>query len=257
MMLTPSLIWELTKRDFSEQFAGSNLGTTWAVICPVVNLIIYTIIFGQVMGTRLPGHSGIYAYGVYVTVGLVPWIAFQNSLSRSTSVFVDKKPVISKVKTSLPALLIYISLSESITFIITMSLFMLFLLLTGYSFRINLLLVPFIYFLQQLFAFGFGLLAATLNVFIRDLKQLVGIVLQLWFWFTPIVYVRDILPGTVKSLIRFNPAYVIVESYQRIFVFNEEPAYRALIIMTVVTHLIIFASYAAFRALERDVRDFL
>jgi len=256
-MLNLSLIWELTKRDFTEQFAGSALGMTWAVICPVINLVIYTIIFGQVMGARLPGNSGVYAYGVYVTVGLVPWIAFQNSLSRSTSVFLDKKAIISKVRTSLPALLIYISLSESITFIITMSLFLLFLILTGYPFRINLLLVPFIYFLQQLFAFGVGLLAATLNVFIRDFKQLIGIVLQLWFWFTPIVYVRDILPDAIKSLIRFNPAYVIIESYQRIFVFNLEPAYRTLIIMTVVTHLILFGSYAVFRALEKDVRDFL
>ena len=230
---------------------------TWAVICPVINLAIYTIIFGQVMGARLPGHSGVYAYSVYVTVGLVPWMAFHNSLSRSTSVFLDKKPIISKVRTSLPALLIYISLSESITFIITMSLFLIFLLLTGYSFRMNLLLIPFIYFLQQLFAFGVGLLAATLNVFIRDFKQLIGIVLQLWFWFTPIVYVRDILPDAIKSLIRFNPAYVIIESYQRIFVLNVEPAYRTLIIMTVVTHLIIFGSYAVFRALEKDVRDFL
>jgi lipopolysaccharide transport system permease protein len=187
----------------------------------------------------------------------VPWTAFQNTLARSTSVFLDKKPIISKVSTSLPALLIYISLSETITFIITMSIFLLFLLLTGYSFQTNLLLVPFIYFLQQLFAFGVGLLAATLNVFVRDFKQIIGIVLQLWFWFTPIVYVRDILPEAIRSLIRFNPAYVIIESYQRIFVFNEEPAYMALIIMTVVTHLIIFGSYVVFRAIERDVRDFL
>lgn len=256
-MLNLSLIWELTKRDFTEQYAGSALGMTWAVVNPLINLAIYTIIFGNMMGGRLPGRSGMYAYSVYVTAGLVPWIAFQNSLARSTSVFVDKKSIISKVGTSLPALLIYISLSETITFLITMALLFLFLLLSGYSFRMDLLLIPFIYLLQQLFAFGIGLLTATLNVFIRDFKQLVGIVLQLWFWFTPIVYVSNILPGAVRNLIRFNPAYVIIESYQRILAFNREPAYNKLIIMTVLTHLIIFASYAIFRALERDVRDFL
>jgi lipopolysaccharide transport system permease protein len=209
------------------------------------------------MGAQLPGKSSIYAYSIYVSVGLLPWVAFANSISRATSVFLDKKPLISKIPLSLPSLLIYIILSETITFIIAIVFFFGFLFFTGYNFNSNLMLLPYIYFLQQLFAFGFGLLAATFTVFIRDLKEIIGIVLQFWFWFTPIVYVREILPEAVKKIIMYNPAYIIIEAYQRIFVFNDAPSYKSLITLTILTHCLIFIAYVLFRRLEKDVRDFI
>jgi lipopolysaccharide transport system permease protein len=256
-MLNISLVIELTKRDFSERFAGSILGSIWALIWPLVNLFVYIIIFGKLMGGRLPGKSEFYSYSLYLTVGLLPWTAFSNSISRSTSVFLDKKHLISKIRLSLPSLLIYIILSETITFVISMLLFFIFLFFSGYAFHTGIMLVPFIYYLQQLFAFGFGLLAATMTVFIRDLREVVGIFLQLWFWFTPIVYVSDILPDTIKKIIVYNPAYIIIDAYRCIFVYNEAPAFVSLIVLTVITHIIILIAYMAFRSLEKDVRDFL
>ncbi|GKT10732.1 ABC transporter permease [Desulforhabdus sp. TSK] len=256
-MSRASLIWELTKRDFSEKFAGSVLGFVWSLILPIVNLVIYMLIFGKIMGGRLPGKSDIYAYGVYVTVGLVPWMAFVGSISRASNIFLEKRNLISKVSIPLPSLLVYVNLAEAITFMISMGFFFIFLFFTHHKFDMNMLLVPFLFYLQQLFAFGFGLLAATLTVFLRDIKEVITLTLQFWFWFTPIVYVRDILPDAVKSILPYNPAYVIIESYQRIFVFGTDPNYQALIVMTLCTHLLLFFSYWTLRALEKDVRDFL
>ena len=98
---------------------------------------------------------------------------------------------------------------------------------------------------------------ATLTVFIRDLKEIVGIILQLWFWFTPIVYVREILPEFVRRIMVFNPAYIFIESYQRIFVFNDIPSVKSLLLLAVLTHLMLGLAYLTFRFLEKDVRDFL
>jgi lipopolysaccharide transport system permease protein len=256
-MFSPVLLWELTKRDFRERYTGSLLGSLWAIIWPLVNISIYIIIFGKMMGARLPGKSNVYAYGIYVAAGLFPWAALASSISRSTSVFLDKKHLISKIKISLPSLLLYINLSETITFLISMFLLYVFLLLNDFSFNQNLLLLPFIYYLQLLFAFGFGLMAATLTVFIRDIKEFVGVILQLWFWFTPIVYVPEILPDFVRRLMIYNPAYVIVDAYHHLFVLGGDPPYTSLIVLTIITHLIICGSYVLFRTLEKDVRDFL
>jgi lipopolysaccharide transport system permease protein len=256
-MFTLSLVFELTKRDFSERFAGSVLGSLWALIWPLVNLIIYLIVFSRVMGARLPGVSDVYAYGIYLAAGLIPWTAFSGSISRSSSAFLDKKHLISKLRISLPSLSLYIMLSETVTFVFSMIFFFVFLFFTDYRFNTNLLLIPFIYYLQQVFAFGFGLLAATLTVFIRDLKEIIGVILQFWFWFTPIVYVREILPDFVRSIMIYNPAYVIIESYQRIFVFMDSPSYKSLILLTLLTHFLVLISYLTFRSLEKDVRDFL
>ena len=255
--LSANLVWDLTKRDFSERFAGSVLGSVWAFIWPLVNLFIYIVIFGKLMGGRLPGSSDIYSYSIYLSVGLIPWTCFAASISRSSSVFLDKKNIISKIDISLPSLLVFINLSEAITFAISSIFLFGFLLATGYEFSARLLLFPFLFYLQQILAFGLGLLAATFIVFLRDLKEVVGIILQLWFWFTPIVYVADILPEFVKKILFFNPAYIIIESYHRIFVFKDYPSASSLVILIVITHLILFTSYAAFRYLEKDVRDFL
>ena len=256
-MVSISLILELTKRDFSDRFSGSILGSLWAFIWPIVSLFIYIVIFGKLMGGKLPGTSDIYAYSVYLTVGLLPWTAFSNSIYRSTSVFLDTKHLISKITLSLPSLLIYIILSETITYVISMGLFFIFLFISGHKFSSSLILLPYLFYLQQLFAFGVGLLAATLTVFIRDIKEAIGIMLQLWFWFTPIVYIQDILPEFLKKVMIFNPAHIIISSYRSIFVFNDSPPYGALIILTIITHSIILIAYLLFRSLEKDVRDFL
>jgi len=258
-MSTPSasFIIELTKRDFSERFAGSVLGSLWAIIWPLVSLFIYLVIFGRLMGARLPGASDMHAYGIYLAAGLIPWTSFANTISRSASVFLDKKHIITKVNLSLPSLLLHINLSEAITFLLSMALLFLFLLTRDYSFHTGFLLLPFIYYLQQLLAFSLGLFAAVLTVFVRDVREITGVILQLWFWFTPIVYVLDILPAAVQRLILLNPAYILAEAYQRIFVFSDFPAFRPLLILTLITHIFLFFSYVLFRSLEKDIRDFL
>lgn len=252
-----ALIWQLTRRDFSERFAGSVLGSTWAIIWPLVLLFIYIIIFGRIMGGRLPGSSATFAYGVYVASGLIPWMAFSTTVARSSTLFVDKRQIISKINVSLPSLLLYVNLSETITFVISLILLLLFLLNNGFHVNQNLLLLPYIYYLQQLFAFSLGFLAATLNVFIRDLKEMIGIILQLWFWFTPIVYLPDILPDLAKKFIAFNPINILIESYHQIFIFQKAIPIKGLIVMTLLTHGFVFFSYFIFRKLQKDLRDFL
>jgi len=255
--INASFIIEITKRDFAERFAGSVLGSLWAIIWPIVNLFIYIVIFGKMMGARLPGTSEMNAYGIYLAAGLIPWTAFSSTINRSVSVFIDKKHIITKVNTSLPSLLIHICLSETITYLISMTVFFAILALQGHDFHKGLMLLPFLYYLQQLLAMSLGLFAAVLNVFIRDVREITGVILQLWFWFTPIVYVADILPGFVHNLIAYNPTYILIQSYQRIFVFNDYPPFHALVLLTVLTHVLLLFSFVLFRALERDIRDFL
>ena len=255
--LNISFIIEITKRDFAERFAGSVLGSLWAIIWPVVNLFIYIVIFGKIMGARLPGTSNMNAYGIYLAAGLIPWTAFAATISRSTSAFIDKKHIITKINTSLPSLLFHINLSETITYIIAMIVFFIILAFQGYEFHKSLLLLPFLYYLQQLLAFSLGLFTAVLNVFIRDVREITGVILQLWFWFTPIVYVFDILPGPVKKLLVYNPSYIITQSYQNIFVFDAYPLFKPLVIIAIITHFLLLFSYLLFRHLEKDIRDFL
>lgn len=209
------------------------------------------------MGARLQNQSLTYGYGVYLVAGILPWTAFVNTVSRSATVFVNKKSVISKIKISLPSLPLYIVMSESITFLITLFIYIGFLVITGTPLKKTLIFLPAIYLVQQIFAFSLGFLIAIFHVFIRDLKEITGIVLQIWFWFTPIVYVYDILPVLAKKMVVYNPAFYFVKSYQDIFVLNETPNFIHLIYLTILAHAVLLAAYVLFKKLEKDIRDFI
>lgn len=252
-----SLILDLTKRDFIERYSGSTLGFAWSFIYPLVNILIYMIIFGSLMGARLPGMSSIWGYGVYLIAGLVPWTAFTNTVNRSSTVFLEKKHIISKIRVDLPTLPLFIVLSETITFIVTLTIFIIILLLAGISLSPYLVLIPAVYLIQQLFAYALGFFLAMLVVFMRDLKEVVAIGFQIWFWFTPIVYVFSILPSVVQQILMWNPMLSVVSAYHDMFVFQRMPSFFYLSIVLILSIGLILADYALFKKLEKDIRDFI
>jgi lipopolysaccharide transport system permease protein len=210
------------------------------------------------MGGRLPGNSNMNAYGIYVAAGLIPWISFGNSIARSSRIFIEKKDIISKVHVSLISLPIFITLSETIIYIITLSFLFLVISFTGTELDPQFLLfLPFIYLIQQIFALGLGILAGVFTVFVRDLGEVVGIILQLWFWFTPIVYISDIIPELAQKMLKFNPAFIFIDAYHQIFVFQEYIPVKKLLILCLVAHAVLALAYYCLKNLEKDVRDFL
>jgi len=251
------LLVNFTKQELVDRYAGSVLGAVWTFIYPLVNILIFTLIFSKLMGARLPGSSSVYSYSIYLIPGIISWNAFANTVVRSSNVFIDRAAIISKVRIFLPYLPLYIVLSESVIFLITLALFIIFLLLTGTPLYPTVVLLPFIYALQQIFAYSLGFFLAILNVFVRDIKEFTGILMQTWFWLTPIVYAPDILSDSVKALLVFNPAYIFIQAYHDIFVFNNMPNLYALAGLTIVVHIFLIFVYLVFKKLEKDIRDFI
>jgi lipopolysaccharide transport system permease protein len=256
-MVNFSLIIELAKRDFIERYSGSALGFMWSFIYPLINILIYMVIFGTLMGARLPGMSSVWGYGVYLVAGLVPWTAFANTVQRSSTVYLDKKNILSKIHVDLQTLPLFIVLSESITFFVTMAIFLGILLSTGFSLSPYVALVPVIYIVQQTFAYALGFFLGMLVVFLRDLKEVVSLGVQIWFWFTPIVYVFSILPPVAQQILYWNPTNAIISAYHDIFVFQRSPSFSYLSIVAGVSVLLILFDSFMFRQLEKDIRDFI
>ena len=252
-----SLIIELAKRDFTERYSGSGLGFIWSFIYPLINILIYMIIFGSLMGARLPGMSSVWGYGIYLISGLVPWTAFANAVTRSSTVFLDKKNIISKIHVDLPTLPLFIVLSETITFCVTFVIFLLILLITGFVFAPLLLLIPVVYLIQQVFAYALGFFLAMFVVFLRDLKEVVSIGFQIWFWFTPIVYIFEILPPLAQQILIWNPMLPVISAYHDIFVYQTMPSFYYLAIVLIISIILIVLDYVIFKKLEKDIRDFI
>lgn len=257
LILNISLILELTKRDFIERYSGSALGFIWSFIYPLINILIYMVIFGNLMGARLPGTASVWGYGVYLIAGLIPWTAFANTVTRSSTVFLDKKNIITKIHLDLPTLPLFIVLSETITFIVTLMIFLGILLITGFTLSLYLLFIPVIYFIQQLFAYALGFFLGMIVVFLRDLKEVVTIGFQIWFWFTPIVYIFEILPPLAQQILIWNPALAFISAYHDIFILQKMPSFLFLSILLVISVIVIVMDYMIFKKMEKDIRDFL
>jgi lipopolysaccharide transport system permease protein len=252
-----SLIIELAKRDFTERYSGSALGFTWSFVYPLINILIYMIIFGSLMGARLPGMSSVWGYGVYLIAGLVPWTAFANTVTRASTVFLDKKNIIAKIHVDLPTLPLFIVISESVTFVVTLAIFLAILLITGIPLSWYLALIPLLYLIQQVFAYALGFFLAMFVVFLRDLKEVVAIGFQIWFWFTPIVYVFDILPSLAQQILILNPMLSVISAYHDIFVFQRMPSFFYLLVVLIASLVLIVVDYVIFKKLEKDIRDFI
>ena len=123
-----SLILNLARQDFTDRYAGSIFGIFWAFLHPLALISIYLLVFSKIMGSRLPGVSNIENFSVYLVCGLLPWIAFSNTIVRTTSVFQDKKHIISKIKLNLSALPSYVAVSEIITLVISFLIFLVYFL---------------------------------------------------------------------------------------------------------------------------------
>lgn len=251
------LILEFAKRDFTEQYAGSVMGMAWAFVLPLVQVFIYIVIFAEIMGAKLPGISNTYGYGIYLVCGILVWTTFSNIISRMTTIFIEKKHLITKVNIALPTFGFFLLISETVKFIVIFLIFIIFLVFSGHPINYNLLYLPFIFVIQQIFAYSLGFLFAILTVFIKDIQELVKVLLQFWFWFTPIVYTISILPVKVQELLDYNPIYIIIKQYHEVIVYSNVPNFKEMIIMTLMSHLLFYISFVLFKKLEKDIRDFI
>ena len=255
-----SLVFNLTRQDFSDRYAGSVFGLLWSFVHPLALISIYIVVFSKIMGSRLPGNSEVTNFSIYLVSGLLPWIAFSNTVSRITTVFSDKKNIISKIKLKLSVLPSSLALSESITFAISFTVFLFY-----YFSVVNFYIYPtfiaqffILFFLQQMFAIALGLIFAILNVFFRDTKEFVSIFMNFWFWLTPIVWVPSIAPKWLNELQdSINPASWIINGYRQIFVYSEGTSHTQLMVLFIFTFFLFILSTRFLKIFEKDIRDLI
>lgn len=221
-------IWSSVKRDFQARYQTSMLGALWLVLQPLSMILVYTLVFSEVMKARMPDNTGSFAYSIYLCSGVLTWGLFTEMLDKGQSVFINNANLIKKLSFPKICLPIIVTLSAVLNFAIIFSLFLIFIIVTGnFPGWLFLSVIP-VLLLQILFAGGLGMILGVMNVFFRDVGQLVGVALQFWFWFTPIVYVLNSLPAWAKNLMMYNPMTRIMQSYQSIFAYHLAPNWYSL-----------------------------
>jgi lipopolysaccharide transport system permease protein len=220
------------RREYQLRYRGTMLGVAWTALQPLALILIYTIIFSQVMKAKLHGVEGDFAYSIYLCAGIITWSLFSEIIQRSQSVFLDNANLLKKLSFPRLTLPVIVVATALLNFFIVFGLFLLFLLITNNFPGMTILaLIPLLA-VQVLFAVGLGVTLGVLNVFFRDVGQLVGMLMQLWFWATPIVYPASILPEWLRPWVNLNPMYHVIQGYQNIFVADQWPNWQNLALLS-------------------------
>jgi lipopolysaccharide transport system permease protein len=216
------------KREFQTKYRNSLLGAAWNIINPLSMIFVYTVIFSQLMKTRLPGVEGDYAFSIYLCTGILIWGLFSEITSRATGMFLEHANLLKKLSFPRLCLPVTVVANAALNFGIVFGLFTVFLVLSGnFPGWAFLALFPLLL-LMVVFAIGIGITLGVLNVFFRDVGQFFGIFLSFWFWFTPIVYPVAILPEQVQYLMNFNPMASVMVACQGVLVHGQWPHWTSL-----------------------------
>ena len=243
------------RREFQLKYRGSMLGIAWTVLQPLAMIIVYTVIFSEVMKAKLPGVEGSFAYSIHLCAGLLNWGLFAEIVQRGQSVFLDNANLLKKINFPRLTLPLIVVSSALLNFAIIFGLFLLFLLISGNLPGISIVAIIPLLVVQVLFAVGLGVALGVLNVFFRDVGQLSGVLMQFWFWATPVVYPVSILPDWAQTWMQFNPMYHLIKGYQDIFVVHQWPEWKSLAVVTGLSVLLAVFALHLFRKRAGEIVD--
>jgi len=242
-------------REFQSKYRNSLLGAAWAVLNPLAMIVVYTVIFSQIMRAKLPGVDSSFAYSIYLCSGTLTWGLFSEIVGRGQNIFLENANLLKKLSFPRLCLPVVVVANAGINFLIIFGLFVVFLIISG-----NFPGWPFIAFVPLLailvgFAIGLGITLGVLNVFFRDVGQFFGIFLSFWFWLTPIVYPVSILPERLQSAIALNPMANLTAAFQTVLVNGQWPNWYSLLPVAGLTVLFLLIGLRIFRRHAGDMVD--
>ncbi len=243
------------KREFQSKYSNAILGATWSLLSPLAMILVYTVIFAEVMRNKLPGSDNTFAYSIYLCAGILTWGLFAEIVARAQGMFIDQANLIKKISFPRISLPLIVVLNALLNFGIIFGLFIVFLVVTGNFPGVAFLAIFPVLALQVMFAIGLGMIIGVLNVFFRDVGQFFTIFIQFWFWFTPIVYPASILPEAVRGWLVWNPMAQIIGAYQTILVKGLMPDWSSLLPALVMAVLMCVFAMRLFRKRAGEMVD--
>jgi lipopolysaccharide transport system permease protein len=252
-----SLIRNFVVRDLKSRYVGSFMGLFWSVIHPIVLLVSYTFVFSIVFQIRPRPDTGTTSFPLFLFCGILPWLQFQDVVQRSSTILIDNSNLVTKTLFPSEILPLTALLSGFVNHLIGFAILLCIIFFTLGKVSIFILLIPVYLLLLMLFTLGLAWLVASLNVFVRDVSQVISVILIFWFWFTPIFYSLDQLPQKLLFLVRLNPLAHVVIGYRDCLLRMRLPDMSILAILAAISLVVFVAGGLFFRTTKRKFADIL
>ena len=245
------------RNDLRLRFIRSKLGGLWMIIHPLAQVLIFATILSEVLSAKLPGIDNKYAYALYLMAGTLGWTLFNDGVTRSLTLFIDNGNLMKKMAFPRICLPIITGGTALINNVLLLAAILAVFAVLGHYPGMNALWLPVLMALTLMMSMAVGLVLGILNVFMRDIGQVVPVVMQALFWLTPVVYNVRILPEEYQSVFRLNPLYPLVTSYQNVLVFESAPLWSDLAWLAGGTVVLLLAALMVFRRASPEMVDML
>lgn len=245
------LIKHLTLKEVKARYKQSFLGFFWVVLSPFFQMLIMSFIFSKVMRVNDLGVP----YPVYLYAGLLPWLFFANSLQNATEELVENASLIKKIYFPREILVLSALLAKTFDFALSTLIFLLLMMWYRIPFTPYMFLFLPLFALQFLFTYGVSLFLAATNLFYRDVRYLLSLIITLWFYLTPVIYATEFFPPQYRWIFQINPMSVFINAYRQILLTNGLPNFPSLAIGVLVSVVIFIISLNIFRRLEGMFAD--
>ena len=237
------------QKEIRGKYKGSFLGVLWSFLNPLLMVLVYALVFPYIMRTNVDN------YLIYLITGVIPWNFFTTCITTGCNCVWINGGIIKKVYFPREILPISVVAAGLINFLISCVIILLFVLFGGIGFSVQLLWLPLIAIIQSALSLGLLFILSAINVYVRDIEYLVGFLLNLLFYATPILYTADMFPESIRWVLYLNPMTTIIESYRNIFYYQQSPALTSLMIVFAVSFMILIIGYLIFKKLERGFAE--
>ncbi len=243
------MLRNLVARDLRARYKGSLLGFLWTFVHPLLMLAVYTFVFSFVL--RIGGEN----FAMFLFVGLLPWQFHVQSLTIGSTCLVDNANLLKKIyfpRSVLPLATVYANL---VNYLLTLIVLVPALLLSGIALTVAVSAFPLVVAVQTVLVTGFTLLFAIGNVYFRDLQHLVTVLVNLWFFLTPVFYGLEMVPASLRPVFLLNPVTPLIEAYRAIFLFGRWPHWPSLGAVALAGTAFALVSMAVFVYAQRRLAE--
>lgn len=203
-------LWSLSVAQLKSRYAGTALGFFWAIINPLLMMFAITFVFTQVFKTEKEH------YAFFVLSGIIPWMFFSNVLSESAVSILNQQNIMRQFSFPVAVLPLASVNTNFLNFLLSWVVMYPIFLIFNHKIVLVAYLLPLIFLLHLGLVTGFGLALSVLNVFFRDIGQLLNVVLMFWFWVTPVFYSLEMIPAPFLWIYNINPMTPYIAFYQKV-----------------------------------------
>jgi lipopolysaccharide transport system permease protein len=247
------LLWNLANREVSQRYKQSILGYAWVILNPLFQLIVMNFVFSVVLNVNSLGVPFI----IFLSVALLPWIFFTQSLMSASMSLVSNSNLITKIYFPREILVYATIIAKMLDFFYSCIVLIFFLIIFHTKLSPYILWLPFIFLIQLIFTFGLSLIVAAFNLFYRDIQYLLTLLLTVWMYITPVMYPVEMLPSKFRFLFAINPMAVIINAYRQVILSGSGPNLNSLSIAFLISVIIFIFSFILFKKMEGEFADYI